>query len=264
MTSAGERGYAMAALLAALAVMGIMLSVALPAWRTIVQREREAELVFRGQQYVQAIELFSRRTGGFPTSLEMLRDGRFIRKLYTDPITNTAFQPVYLGQATPGVPGGVPGGAPGAQQGRGGPATSGRGQPPAGVAAGRGMAGSQPFSAGPLGQRGGAVAAGPIIGVMSRSTAESIRAYNGRNRYNEWLFVSTATTNQPGGPPGQVLPGRGGQRGFPQGGVRGGARGGGFNPPNRGGMRGLPLPGRGTPFGAPYAPQPVNPNQAPL
>ena len=123
------------------------------------------------------------------------------------------------------------------------------------------MAGSQPFSAGPLGQRGGAAAAGPIIGVMSRSTAESIRVYNGRNHYNEWLFVSTATTIQPGGPAGgQVLPGRG--RGFPQGGGRGGVRGG-VNP-NRGGMRGLPLPGRGTPFGAPNRPQPVNPNQAPL
>ena len=124
------------------------------------------------------------------------------------------------------------------------------------------MAGNQPFSTGALGQRGGAVAAGPIIGVMSRSTAESIRVYNGRTHYNEWLFVSTATTIQPGGPAGgQVLPGRG--RGFPQGGARGGVRGG-LNPPNRGGMRGAPFPGRGTPFGAPNGPQPVSPNQAPL
>ena len=46
----------MAALLVALSVMGIMLGAALPAWRTMVQREREAELVFRGEQYVQAIE----------------------------------------------------------------------------------------------------------------------------------------------------------------------------------------------------------------
>ena len=98
MTSNSERGYAMAALLVALSVMSIMLATALPVWRTMVQREREAELVFGGEQYVQAIELFSRRTGGFPPSLNALRDGRFIRKLYKDPITDGDFQPVYLGQ----------------------------------------------------------------------------------------------------------------------------------------------------------------------
>ena len=42
MTCKRERGYAMAALLVALSVMSIMLGVALPAWRTMVQREREA------------------------------------------------------------------------------------------------------------------------------------------------------------------------------------------------------------------------------
>lgn len=268
MTCASERGYAMAALLVALAVMSIMLSVALPAWRTMVQREREAELVFRGQQYVQAIELFSRRTGGFPTSLQMLRDGRYIRKLYTDPITDGDFQPVYLGQVTAGgapggAPGGVPGGAAGPQQARGGPPGLGRGQqqptgagtPPARGMPAPPMAGGSQFPAGALGQRGGALAAGPIIGVMSRSTAESIRVFNGRNHYNEWIFVSTAATNQPGAPAGQALPGRGG-RAFPPGGA---GRGGG---PNRGGMRGVPPPGRATPFGgAGGFPPPVGPSQ---
>jgi len=45
----------MAALLVGLSVMSIMLSMALPVWRTATQREREAELVFRGEQYAQAI-----------------------------------------------------------------------------------------------------------------------------------------------------------------------------------------------------------------
>ena len=54
----------MAALIVAISVMAIMLSVALPVWRTAAQREREAELIFRGEQYAQAIALFSRRTGG--------------------------------------------------------------------------------------------------------------------------------------------------------------------------------------------------------
>ena len=112
MTCNSERGYAMAALLVALSVMSIMLATALPSWRTMAQREREAELVFRGEQYVQAIQLFSRRTGGFPTSLNALRDGRFIRKLYKDPITNADFQPVYLGQVGVGGAPVVPGQQP--------------------------------------------------------------------------------------------------------------------------------------------------------
>ena len=38
----------MAALLVSIAVMGILMSVALPAWRQAARREKEAELVFRG------------------------------------------------------------------------------------------------------------------------------------------------------------------------------------------------------------------------
>ena len=45
----------MAALLVALAVMSLMLSMALPVWHHAAQREREAELIFRGEQYARAI-----------------------------------------------------------------------------------------------------------------------------------------------------------------------------------------------------------------
>ncbi len=41
----------MVALLVALSVMAIMMGAALPAWHTLAQREKEAELVFRGEQY---------------------------------------------------------------------------------------------------------------------------------------------------------------------------------------------------------------------
>src|SRR4051794_32592889 len=46
----GERGFAMIALLVLMAVMAIAMTVALPAWSTMARREREAELVFRGEQ----------------------------------------------------------------------------------------------------------------------------------------------------------------------------------------------------------------------
>ena len=81
-----------------------MLGVALPVWRTAVQREREAELVFRGEQYANAIAIFQRRTGGYPPSLDVLEKTRAIRKLYKDPMTGGDFQPVFVGQMIGGAP----------------------------------------------------------------------------------------------------------------------------------------------------------------
>ena len=254
-----QRGYAMAALLVGLSVMSVMLSMALPVWRTWVQRERETELIFRGEQYVQAINLFSRRTGGFPTSLDQLRQGRYIRRLYTDPITDGEFQPVYLGQVAAGAPTapGQRGAGPGPRGGAGpGTGIGGIGQqagtgraatPPGGRA---GQPGASPFTQ--PGRLGGG--AGPIIGVVSRSTAESIREYNGRGRYNEWVFVASEATRQ-AGPPGGAR-GRGpqtpvGPRGRIGQAPRGG-QGGGFQLPG-GGMPAAARPLVGRAFHRPHA-----------
>jgi type II secretory pathway pseudopilin PulG len=59
MRHASTSGYAMAALLVGLSVMSIMLGAALPVWQTAITREREAELIFRGEQYAHAISLVS-------------------------------------------------------------------------------------------------------------------------------------------------------------------------------------------------------------
>ena len=53
----------MAALLVSLAVMSVLMSAALPAWRHQAQREKEAELVFRGEQYVRAIPPLGNENG---------------------------------------------------------------------------------------------------------------------------------------------------------------------------------------------------------
>ena len=237
----------MAALLVGMSVMAIMMSMALPVWRTAVRREREAELIFRGEQYARAVDLFSRRNGGFPPSLDVLESGRFIRKLYKDPMTGEGdFQPVYLGQVLPGqtaAPAGRVGQAPGAG-GRGAPAAA---QFP-------GARAGQPPGAGP--GRPGTVGAGPIIGVVSKSTAESLRLYNGRGRYNEWAFVAVAATTQAGAPGGGQNPGPGRGAGQPAPG-RGGRRGAEPNVPGRGGPgrfgpgRGGSAPGPASPFGFP-------------
>ena len=48
-------GYAMAALLVAMSIMAIMMTVVMPVWKQTAQREKEEELIFRGKQYVHAI-----------------------------------------------------------------------------------------------------------------------------------------------------------------------------------------------------------------
>ena len=150
----------MAALLVSMSAMCLMITVALPMWRTSIRREREAELVFRGQQYVRAIVLFKRKYAGtFPPSIDVLLHGRFLRRRYLDPITNEDFQLLYVD---------VPSGGPL-------------------------DAGSAPTTV-TNGRRG-------IMGVVSRSTQTSLRRYQGRDRYNEWIFIAgpVGTVVNPGG-----------------------------------------------------------------
>ncbi len=91
----GERGFAMAALLVALVVMSVAMSVMLPVWRTLSVREREEELIWRGQQYDRAVQLYRKKTSapGAP-SIDVLVKGRFLRQKYLDPITRGDFEVV--------------------------------------------------------------------------------------------------------------------------------------------------------------------------
>src|SRR5262249_45288807 len=187
---ASDRGYAMAALLVVLSVMAIMMTIAMPVWKHASRREKETELVFRGQQYVHAIGLYQRKHGPgvLPPTVDALLNEHYLRKKFKDPITNDDFQVLIQGQPTggPGTSASGTAGTPGR------PATTGRGT--------LGPLTSQPGAA-PGGRGAG------VIGVASKSSAESIRIYNGRTHYNEWAFIFTPTVQAPGGVPG--APGRG-------------------------------------------------------
>jgi type II secretory pathway pseudopilin PulG len=205
----GSRGYAMAALLVSLGVMSILMTVALPVWRQAATREKEAELVFRGEQYARAIGLFQRKFGGaFPPSVDLLVEQKFLRKKYKDPMTpDGEFQILYQNsaaavQALQGGP------AVGAAQPGGTLMPTGRtSQTPQSQPTGSTTTtttGSRP----PIGPQGG------VIGVSSRSKEKSIRLYKGRDQYDQWQFVYTPVTLQPGAPgaplqPGQRPPGAG-------------------------------------------------------
>jgi len=233
----------MAALLIGMSVAAVLMTAVMPVWKQETRRERESELIFRGQQYVRAIGLFQKKSGPgvLPPNLDVLVSGRFLRKKFKDPITNQDFDLLSptnaAGTATPGQ---TPSGASPGQQapGRGGAQTSGA------VVGGQPARAGQPSAAVPV-QAGRGGATGGIIGVASKSKDTSIRLYNGRTHYNEWQFIFVqqaqpgAGAGQPGGVPGQ--PGGVGRGGNPQ---RGGPI---FGPGSQG--AGRQGPGRG--FGGP-------------
>jgi len=72
-----------------MAVMAIFLTVAVQSASFQAQREKEEELIFRGQQAVEAIRLFRARNGRFPLTLEELVKAkpRVLRKPWADPMT---------------------------------------------------------------------------------------------------------------------------------------------------------------------------------
>jgi hypothetical protein len=223
----GERGYAMAALLVSLAVMSVLMSAALPAWRHQAKREKEAELVFRGEQYVRAIRLWEMKMGPGtrPPSFEMLVQQKFLRKKYKDPMTEDGeFQPLFAGVNLP-QQGGPQAGGP--QAGRGGGARGAQPQPMP----------QQPGRGGIPTQRGG----GGILGVVSKSKDASIRIYKGGTHYNEWNFIFANASTAPGGR-GAPMPG--GRGGSPIPGGRG-PGGRGIQPGGRGFGPGMGPGGRG-------------------
>src|SRR5262249_55942124 len=84
-----ELGYAMAALLVAMSIAAILMTVAMPTWKQMARREKEEELIFRGQQYVRALRLYGQKyANANPPSIDVLIEQRFLRKKFKDPITN--------------------------------------------------------------------------------------------------------------------------------------------------------------------------------
>jgi type II secretory pathway pseudopilin PulG len=96
-----QQGVALLGLLIAIAISAIGLMAAADVWATSLQREREQELLFVGNQYMKAIERYYNTTPGtskaLPGSLdELLEDKRFstpvrhLRRLYADPMTGSS------------------------------------------------------------------------------------------------------------------------------------------------------------------------------
>ncbi|HKT79708.1 MAG TPA: hypothetical protein VJP86_05780 [Vicinamibacterales bacterium] len=211
----------MAALLVAMSVMAVMMSVVMPVWKQTAQREKEAELVFRGQQYTRAIRLFQQKAGPtFPPSLDVLVEQRALRRKYKDPITNDNFLL---------IPAAVPAGT---QQQAVATQNSLQSLNSSTQSSSSSLTSRSGSSASPYVKQDamGTTVPGGIAGVVSSSPDESIMVLNGRTHYNEWEFRFVAPAAQQGGQGGA-----GGRGGPPA----------GAPPDGRGGTRGVGPGGRG-------------------
>jgi len=174
----------------------IMLGAAMPSWRYVMRNDAEEELLSRGGQIADAIARYQRRHGNaLPPSMEVLVQQRFLRRAYKDPMTKHGrWRLLRPGDAVlPGVPG-----LPGA------------GTRPGGATANLTTTTTTTTRPSAFSQPGQAV--GGFQGVASTSTEKSLRIFNGRTKYDEWLFVAgqprVVGRQAPAGPrPGSAQPG---------------------------------------------------------
>jgi len=277
----GEAGYTLLIVTFLVASMAILLTAATPSILTEGRREREEEMIWRGNQYVRAIGLYYRKTGHYPTKIDDLYKGvngdRFLREEYKDPMNTTdgSWRLIYLGPngqligsvnyqnllqmsmggATPlGAQGSASTGAtpqnaatfgiPGNGQANAG----GAGQPPATPPnAGAGQDQSEPEES-PI---GGEIVGGNLIGIGSKVKIPSIKTLNGATDYYHWEFIwkPIVVVGAPTQPPAAGAPGTAAPAGAP-----------GAAPPG-GPLDNMPPEGEAPPSNPPDQPPSDNPPQ---
>ena len=184
-----DSGYVLLGITIALVILGIFLVAAVPLWQKAVQREREQELIFRGYQYMQAIERYQRKyPGAYPPSVEVLVEQKFLRKAYKDPFGGKDVEWNVLRQLSPELQlgqqqhlreAGEAAGITDLNRSRAQLRTPG-GATPGGTA--------RSFQSS-LGRGASDASLGGIVGVASRSTEKTFYRVPGKEKYKDWLFV---------------------------------------------------------------------------
>lgn len=233
--SKNEQGYILLAVMLLMTLMLIALSLELPRISQQIKRGKEEELVHRGEQYKMAIKRFIRKNGRYPASLEQLDNTnqiRYLRKHYKDPMTGKdEWRILHVGevqlnagngqlQAAGGGSGNNLFTSPGSMGSGNGPGTTGNsgttgtlgttGTGTTGTTGATGSTGpsvglstnSGPGSGSFGGSSGQQFGGAGIMGVTSTSKEKSIKQLNGKDHYNEWLFVydPRLDTTRPGVP----------------------------------------------------------------
>jgi len=193
-----------------------------------LKRDREEELIHRGTQYSRAVRLFVRKFHRYPANLEELESTnnlRFLRKRYKDPITGKDFKPLLMTEVAAFPPIASPTSAATSA-----PETPAHQDEPNGAQVikresdgGVFPAGTNPDSA-PASSTGtdGPTATAkpdpeddetpgapplhgvPIVGVVSLSKMKSVREFDKKDHYDQWLFIFNPYTNPTSGALGLI------------------------------------------------------------
>ena len=100
----GQRGYALLMIMFFLAILVLSMAAATPTVINDLTREKVADMVWRGKQYVRGIRLYYQKAHRFPTQLDDLTKPkiigvRFMRQAYKDPMNGVdgSWRLIYLG-----------------------------------------------------------------------------------------------------------------------------------------------------------------------
>jgi type II secretory pathway pseudopilin PulG len=182
---ASERGFTLAALIVILTIISIMVAYTVPRqWSMILQRDRERQTIFIMQQYARAILTWQQAHGGYPTSLDQLKDARSPRLVrgpkaeYADPLTGQVdwilIPPgAVQTQPPPTIGGGTING-------------TGVNPPPTTTGTQTGTANS-PNNFNPQASPKDYV--GPFVGVRPNKTGKSLLTFRGADQYDQWSYT---------------------------------------------------------------------------
>jgi type II secretory pathway pseudopilin PulG len=202
-----------------LTILLITLTTALPDIYTAPQRDREEELIFRGNQYARAIALFHQQFNRYSASVDELlkrtNGFRFLRHAYPDPMTRSGkwrfihanAAGVVLDSST-WTPPTQPKNPPTAESLQ--PALPGSNLNfPPGSEDQSGTESSKPAATLPTAETSpsGELKGAFVVGVASTSPRRSIRIWNGYDRYAKWEFLGLPQTATGGAAPQPTIPG---------------------------------------------------------
>jgi type II secretory pathway pseudopilin PulG len=227
---AGKRndsGYMLLVLMIAVAMLTITMLEVARNYKRSIQREREVEMIHRGEQYARAIKKYYIKFGNnYPTTIEQLEKTnniRFLRKRYKDPMSpdgewklaHLADVPLKsVGGLSPtgGTTGGTATSPAGGTASGGTTTTSGQTQTDPGTPGGASNGGNQSTGGttgttigntvqgtgtgtGPGGSSSNptngnpVLGGGPILGVVSKMKVEGIHSFGDKSKYSEWFFI---------------------------------------------------------------------------
>ncbi|MEN8154513.1 MAG: hypothetical protein ABFR75_10865 [Acidobacteriota bacterium] len=145
-----KRGYTLIAAIIAINIFAIFSLMAASMWERVLGRDLEEELLFRGEQYVNAIENFRKKNPNlYPRSLEELDENKFLRELYKDPVSDSGEWNLVLKSKNARI---------------------------------------KSLMVVPTDLLAKYIRNANLIGVSSSSINESYRIYRGKTRYDEWAF----------------------------------------------------------------------------